>query len=93
MALSDDFRKLLNDPGGAVGADVVVLEVDPATPATVPEGEIVDGIRVAVADGVLTAWRGRPSWQIDGGALDRLAAEVAAIVTARGLDHRAIGVV
>jgi hypothetical protein len=91
MVLPDDFRKVLSDPGGAVGADVVLLEVDPSTPATAPEGEVIDGIRVAVADGVLTAWRGRPSWQIDGGALDQLA-EVAAIVTARGLDRRAVSI-
>jgi hypothetical protein len=89
MALPDDFRKVLSDPGGAVGADVAVLEVDPSMPPTVPEGEIVDGIRVAVSEGVLTAWRGRPSWQVDGGALDRLAAEVEAITRARGLPRTA----
>jgi hypothetical protein len=46
----------------------------------------MDGdIRVAVADGVLTAWRTRKSWQADGEALDRLAVDVAAIVSRRGL--------
>ena len=85
MVLPDDFRKFLTDPGGPAGSDVVVVAVDPGAPATPPEGEIDGGVRVAVSDGVLTAWRLRASWQADGEALDCLAADVAAIVTRRGL--------
>jgi hypothetical protein len=85
MRLPEDFAKLLKDPGGAAGSDVVVLAVDPGAPATPPEG-IVDGdLRVAIAHGVLTAWRLRPGWQADGAALDQLAADVAAMVRRRGL--------
>jgi hypothetical protein len=40
MHLPEDFRKLLSDPGGMVGCDVVVLAVDPAIPTTAPEGEL-----------------------------------------------------
>jgi hypothetical protein len=39
---------------------------------------------------VLTAWRVRPTWQVNGPALDRLAADVAAVVHRRGLDGRGI---
>lgn len=85
MNLPEDFAKLLKDPGGAAGSDVAVLAVDPGAPATPPEG-IVDGdLRVAIAHGVLTAWRLRPRWQADGAALDQLAADVAAVVSRRGL--------
>ncbi len=85
MALPDDFRKLLSDPGGPVGSDVAVVAVDAGAPATPPEGETDGDLRVAVADGVLTAWRGRPRWQADGDALDRLATDVAAAMERRGL--------
>jgi hypothetical protein len=82
MALPDDVRKLLHDPGGPVGCDVAVVAIDGAAP-TAPEGEIDGDLRVAVADGVLTAWRARPSWQADGAALDRLAADVATVAENR----------
>jgi hypothetical protein len=85
MDLPDDIRALLTDPGGPVGCDVAVLAVDPAATPTAPEGEPQDGLRVAVADGVLTAWRLRPRWQADGEALDRLARDVAGAVARRGL--------
>ena len=86
MVLPEDFRKLLSDPGGAAGCDVAVLPVRDDAPATAPEGEVEeDGLRVAVADGVLTAWRVRGRWQADGEALDRLAADVAGVVARRGL--------
>jgi hypothetical protein len=85
MALPDDFRKLLSDPGGIVGCDVAVLGVDPFSPETPAEGEPEDGMRVAVANGVLTAWRTRTSWQADGAALDQLAADLPAIMTRRGI--------
>ena len=85
MVLPDDFRKLLQDPGGEVGCDVVVVPVDAGAPPTLPEGESDGDLRVAVADGVLTAWRGRRSWQADGDALDRLAADVAREISRRGL--------
>ena len=91
MVLPDEIRKLLKDPGGQAGCDVAVVAVDADAPATAPEGEIDDGLRVAVADGVLTAWRGRRSWQADGEALDRLATDVAAIAEPprpRGLTAR-----
>ena len=80
MLLPDDFREFLTDPGGAAGSDVAVLAVRDDVPPTPPEGEIAGDLRVAVADGVLTAWRLRPSWQANGPALDRLAADVAAVV-------------
>jgi hypothetical protein len=57
-------------------------------PATAPEGKSDGDLRVAVADGVLTAWRVRPAWQVDGPALDRLAADAAAVLRHRGLDGR-----
>ena len=85
MVLPDDFRKFLKDPGGAAGCDVAVVAVRADAPATPFEGEAEGGLRVAVADGVLTAWRGRPTWQADGEALDRLAADVAQVVSRRGL--------
>jgi hypothetical protein len=85
MSLPDDFRKFLTNPGGAAGSDVAVVAVRRDAPATAPAGEVDGDIRVAVADGVLTAWRTRKSWQADGEALDRLAADVAAIVRRRGL--------
>jgi hypothetical protein len=85
MDLPDDLRALLKDPGGAVGCDVAVVAVDPGATPTAPEGEREDGLRVAIADGVLTAWRLRPRWQADGEALDRLAREVAGAVARRGL--------
>ena len=85
MAFPDDFRKLLTDPGGAVGCDVAVVAVDAGAVPTPPEGETDGDLRVAVADGVLTAWRARRSWQADGDALDRLAADTAAVVRRRGL--------
>jgi hypothetical protein len=59
--------------------------VDAGAVPTPPEGETEGDLRVAVADGVLTAWRARRSWQADGDALDRLAADVATVVTHRGL--------
>ena len=62
-----------------------MLEVAAATPATAPEGEVEGDVRVAIAGGVLTAWRPRRGWQADGPALDRLSADVATIVRRRGL--------
>jgi hypothetical protein len=86
MILPEDFRAFLTDPGGPAGCDVAVLPVRADAPTTVPEGAVHGDLRVAVADGVLTAWRLRPSWQPNGPALDRLAADVAAVVRERGLD-------
>jgi hypothetical protein len=86
MVLPDDYREFLTDPGGPAGSDVAVLAVPADAPATAPEGEIAGDLRVAVADGVLTAWRLRPTWQANGPALDRLGADVAALARARGLD-------
>jgi hypothetical protein len=77
MRIPEDLDRVLTDPGGGVGCDVAVMAVDPDAPATAPEGESHDGVRVVVDGGVLTAWRGRPSWQADGDSLDRLAAAVA----------------
>jgi hypothetical protein len=88
MDLPADFLAFLTNPGGPVGSDVVVVAVDRDAPAAAPEGEVEDGLRVAIADGVLTAWRLRPSWQADGPALDRLAADVAAVMRRRGLGGR-----
>jgi hypothetical protein len=85
MDLPDDFRAFLTNPGGPAGSDVAVVAVDRDASATSPDGEVEDGVRVAIADGVLTAWRLRPRWQADGAALDRLAADVAAIMRRRGL--------
>jgi hypothetical protein len=85
MVLPDDFQKFLKDPGGPAGCDVAVVEVSPDAPATPPEGESDGDVRVAVADGVLTAWRLRRSWQADGEALDRLAKDIAAIVSRRSV--------
>jgi hypothetical protein len=85
MVLPDEYRKFLTDPGGAVGCDVAVVAVDPTASSTPPEGEVEDGLRFAVAEGVLTAWRTRPRWQADGGALDQLSADVAALVDRREL--------
>ena len=87
MVLPEDFRTFLTDPGGPVGSDVAVLEVSPHATATAPEGEVDGDLRVAVSDGVLTAWRLRPSWQANGPALDRLAADAAAAMRRRGLDE------
>jgi hypothetical protein len=84
MVLPDDFRRLLRDPGGSVGCDVAVVPVDAGAVPTLPEGDTDGDLRVAIADGVLTAWRGRRSWQADGDALDRLAADVAPVVSHRG---------
>jgi hypothetical protein len=83
MTLPDDFRKILTDPGGRVGCDVVVVGVDPTVPATPPEGEVDQDLRVAVAEGVLTAWRTRQSWQADGPSLDQLASDVEAMISRR----------
>ena len=86
MVLPDDYRAFLTDPGGPVGCDVAVIEVSPDAPVSPAEGEVDGDLRVAVAGGVLTAWRLRPTWQINGPALDRLAADVAEIVRRRGLN-------
>jgi hypothetical protein len=59
-----------------------VLEVAAGTP---PDGEIDGDLHVAIADGVLTAWRTRQGWQPKGPALNRLAVDVATIVRRRGL--------
>jgi hypothetical protein len=75
-------RPLHSDPAGSAGCDVAALEV---ARATLPEGGVEGDLRVAIADGVLTAWRPRESRQADGPALDRLAADVATIVRRRGL--------
>jgi hypothetical protein len=88
MWIPDDIRKLLKDPGGAAGCDVVVLAVDERTPPTAFEGDVDGDIRVAVADGVLTAWRLRRRWQADPESLDRLAADMAAIARRRGITVR-----
>jgi hypothetical protein len=85
MILPEDFREFLTDPGGPVGSDVAVVGVSADAPPTPPEGELDGDLRVAVADGVLTAWRLRPTWQANGPALDRLAADVEAVVRRRGL--------
>ena len=85
LALPDDFRAFLSDPGGAVGCDVVVVPVAPEAAPTPPEGEPCGSLRIAVADGVLTAWRVRPSWQADVAALDRLVPDVAEVMKRRGL--------
>ena len=85
MVLPDEARKLLTDPGGAVGCDVAVLAVDPAAIPTADEGEVDGDLRVAVAGGVLTAWRVRRSWQADGDSLDRLAVDAARAAARRGL--------
>ena len=86
MVIPDDLQKLLKDPGGSVGCDVAVVPVDAGAVPTPLEGE-PDGARARRGgDGVLTAWRLRRSWQADGDALDRLAADVAAVVGRRGLD-------
>jgi hypothetical protein len=85
MALPDEASEFLEDPGGAAGSDVVVLPVSRDVPATPFEGELDGGIRVAVANGALTAWRTRDSWQADGSALDRLAADVAELLLRRGV--------
>jgi hypothetical protein len=63
-----------------LGADGVVCHEARLYPA-----EVDGDLRVAIADGVLTAWRLRRGWQPEGPALDRLAADVAAIVRRRGL--------
>jgi hypothetical protein len=90
MVLPDDFRTFLTDPGGAAGSDVAVVAVVGEAPATPPEGDLEGDLRVAVADGVLTAWRTRPGWQANGPALGRLATDVAAVMRRRGLEqHRA----
>jgi hypothetical protein len=65
---------------------VAVVAVSPGSAATPREGELDGGLRVVVADGTLTAWRLRPTWQAHGHALDRLAADVAALVRRRGLE-------
>jgi hypothetical protein len=85
MLLPDVLRRVLKDPGGPVGADVVVLDVDPRVPETRPAGEIDGNVRFAVAGGVLTAWRVRPRWQADGAVLDQLCADVAALMRRRGI--------
>jgi hypothetical protein len=85
MALPDEASEFLEDPGGAAGSDVVVLPVSGDTPATAFEGELDGGLRVAVDNGVLTAWRTRDSWQANGEALDRLAGDVAALLSRRGV--------
>jgi hypothetical protein len=85
MWLPEEMHKVLTNPGGQVGADVAVISVSPDAPATVPEGELDGDVRVAIADGVLTAWRARRSWQADGEALDTLAAQLPSILERRGI--------
>ena len=84
MRIPEDFLHILTNPGGGVGCDVVVIEVGRRVDATRPEGELDGDLRIAIAEGVLTAWRPRPSWQADGTALDRLAADVDAALRRRG---------
>lgn len=95
MTIPDQVLKLLHDPGGRVGSDVVVVSVDPAAAPTPPEGELDQDLRLVVSDGVLTAWRTRQSWQADGPALDRLAGDVAAAIRRRGIavipERRGVG--
>jgi hypothetical protein len=83
MWFPEEMREHLTDPGGHVGADVAVLSVSLDTPATAREGELDGDVRVAIADGVLTAWRARRSWQADGESLDALAAELPGILERR----------
>jgi hypothetical protein len=85
MWFPEEMRKFLTDPGGQVGADVAVIAVGPDTPATTRAGELDGDVRVAIADGVLTAWRARRSWQADGESLDALAAKLPGILERRGL--------
>jgi len=85
MVLPADYRTFLTDPGGPAGCDVAVVPVEADDAATPWEGEVDGDLRVAIAGGALTAWRLRPSWQANGPALDRLAADVAAVVRRRGL--------
>jgi hypothetical protein len=85
MDIPDDIRKLLKDPGGRVGCDVAVIQLRSDAAPTPPEGVLEDDLRVAVTDGVLTAWRQRQSWQADGAALDRLAVDAAAAAERRDL--------
>jgi len=85
MWLPEEMREHLTDPGGQVGADVAVIAVDPDTPATPREGELDGDVRVAIADGVLSAWRARRSWQADGESLDELAGRLPGILERRGI--------
>jgi hypothetical protein len=62
-----------------------VVGVDPTVPVTPPEGESDQDLRVAVAEGMLTAWRTRQSWQADGPSLDQLASDVEAMISRRGI--------
>ena len=85
MVIPQELRKLLKDPGGAAGSDVAVLGVGPDATPTGPGGDIDQGLRVVVRDGVLVASRIRPSWQADRQALEQLSADVAVVVSRRGL--------
>jgi hypothetical protein len=85
MWLPEEMREHLTDPGGQVGADVAVLSVSLETPATAREGELDGDVRVAIADGVLTAWRARRSWQADDESLDALAAKLPGILERQGI--------
>lgn len=55
------------------------------TPATVPQGDNENDMRIAISDGVLTAWRPRTSWRADGQSLDQLAKDTAAAMASRGI--------
>ena len=76
--------ELLKDPGGQ-SAPTSPSWPWTRAPADAARRRDARRSRVAVADGVLTAWRVRRSWQADGEALDRLAADVAALVRRRRL--------
>ena len=85
MWIDDEIRRMLTDPGGPVGCDVAVVAVPEDTPATPPEGVVEEGMRVAIADGVMTTWRSRLSWQATGETLDQLGKDTAAAMARRGL--------
>jgi hypothetical protein len=85
MWIDDEIRRMLTDPGGPVGCDVAAVAVPEDTPATPPEGVVEEGMRVAIADGVMTTWRSRLSWQVTGETLDQLGRDTAAAMARRGL--------
>jgi hypothetical protein len=75
MIMPQEVRKLTTDPGGRVGCDIAVLPAPAGARPTGPDGELHDGTRVIVHDGVVVARRARDTWQANGPALDRLAAD------------------
>jgi len=85
IGIPAEVERLLKDPGGPVGCDVAVISIEAGATPTPPEGEPANDLRIAVGDGVLTAWRPRPRWQADGPALDRLAGDAVGIANQRDL--------